>query len=397
MSTLPAIRTTACALALALVLPGTGVRAETADIKVPKAVVSTAFNAALASMKIKLDNYGAKQGTSWLDQQSYIVMPGGGTKKFPLPESEYEIGSKYRKLKHYIDDMTTTSLNAIVIGDRIVLTVQFESQGEEIKGKCVRKLFGNWDECSLDIERDIHLDNSRIEMSFVPVPHKGSISIGSPQASFKTDIKIASKLCQAFSGICGKIENRIKGEVTTAIETAALNQLKSASVRDAVATGVRNATSLKSLIDPTWTVKSVKSQGTDFVVTVERPDTIGQDSVDALSLKPVVANQTTTCPANVKLAATIRMKHAVSGTGRLTYEDGSTSNVFNWSAKKGQTVTSIVSRTVKGQPGKTTNGTAVMMLSWKGTDGKTYTRQSNVANFSVTCSKAAGGGIAQKK
>lgn len=396
MSTLTAIRTTAGALALALVLPGTGVRAETADIKVPKAVVSTAFNAALASMKIKLDNYGAKHGTSWLDQQSYIVMPGGGTKKFSLPESEYDIGS-YRKLKHYIEDMTTNSLNAVVMGDRIVLTVAFENQGEEIKGKCVRRLFGKWDECSLDMERDIHLDNARIEMSVVPIAYKGSVSIGDPKVDFKTDIKIASKLCQAFSGICGKIENRIKGEVTKGIEAAALAQLKSGGVRDSVANGVRNAVPFKSLIDPKWTVKSVKSQGSNFVVTVERPDTIDEHSVSALSLKPVVANQTTACPANVKLAATIKMKHSVAGSGKLTYEDGSTSNTFNWQAKKGQAVTSVVSRTIKGQPGKTTKGTAVMKLSWKGTDGKTYTRQSNVAKFSVTCSKAAGGGIAQKK
>jgi hypothetical protein len=396
MSTLTAIRTTAGALALALILPGTGARAETADIKVPKAVVSTAFNAALASMKIKLDNYGAKHGTSWLDQQSYIVMPGGGTKKFSLPESEYDIGA-YRKLKHYIEDMSTNSLNALVVGNRIVLTAEFESQGEEIKGKCVRRLFGKWDECSLDMERDIHLDNARIEMSVVPVAYKGSISIGEPQVDFKTDIKIASKLCQAFSGICGKIENRIKGEVTKGIEAAALAQLKSGGVRDSVANGVRNAVPFKSLIDPKWTVKSVKSQGSDFVVTVERPDTIDEDSVAALSLKPVVANQTTACPANSKLAATIRMKHSVAGTGKLTYEDGSTSNTFNWQAKKGQTVTSVVSRTIGGQPGKTTKGTAVMKLSWKGTDGKTYARQSNLAHFSVTCSKAAGGGIAQKK
>jgi len=396
MPTLTALRTTAGALAIALVLPGIGARAETAHIKVPKTVVSTAFNAALASMKIKLDNYGAKHGTSWLDQQSTIVMPGGGTKTFSLPESEYDIGS-YRKLKHYIDDMSTTSLSAVVVGDRIVLNVQFESQGEEIKGKCVRRLFGKWGECSLDMERDIHLDNSRIEMSVVPVAYKGSISIGSPQVDFKTDIKIASKLCQAFSGICGKIENRIKGEITKGIETAALAQLKSAGVRDAVANGVRNAVPFKTLIDPKWTVKSVKSQGSDFVVTVERPDTIGADSVSTLSLKPVVPKLTTACPANVKLAATIKMKHAVSGTGRLTYEDGSTSNVFNWSAKKGQTVTSIVSRTVKGQPGKTKKGTAVMKLSWKGTDGKTYTRSSNIAHFTVTCTKAAGGGIALKK
>ena len=397
MSTLPAIRTTACALALALVLPGTGVHAETADIKVPKAIVSTAFNAALASMKIKLDNYGSKHGTSWLDQQSYIVMPGGGTKKFALPESEYSIGKLNRTLKHYIDDMNTTSLNAIVIGDRIVLTAQFESQGAEIRGKCVRKLWGKWKECSLDMERDIHLDNARIEMSVVPIAYKGSVSIGDPKVDFKTDIKIASKLCQAFSGICGKIENRIKGQVTKGIEAATLAQLKSTGVRDAVANGVRNAVPFKSRIDPKWTVKSVKSQGSDFVITVERPDSIDEDSVAGLSLQPVVANQTMACPANIKLAATIKMKHSVAGTGKLTYEDGSTSNTFNWQAKKGQTVKSVVSRTIKGQPGKITKGTAVMKLSWKGTNGKTNTRQSNVANFSVTCSKAAGGGIAQKK
>ena len=396
MTTLTAMRTTAGALALALVLPGTGANAEIVDIKVPKVVVSTAFNAALASMQVKLDNFGKKQGTSWLDQQSHVILPGGGTKKFSIPESEFDIG-KYRKLKHYIDDMKTSSLSALVAGNRIAMTAQFESQGEEIKGKCVRRLLGKWDECSLDMERDIHLNNARMEISVVPVAHKGSISIGEPQVSFKTDIKIASKLCQAFSGICGKIENRIKGEVTKAIETSTLAQLKAGSVRDAIGNAVRNAAPIKALIDPKWTVKSVKSQGSDFVVTVERPDTVDGGSVVSLMLKPVVANQTTACPANVKLDATIKMDEAVAGTGFLAYENGTKSNVFNWQAKKGQTVTSQVSRTIKGQPGKKTQGTAVMKLTWKGTDGKTYNRSSNTAAFSVTCTKAAGGGVALKK
>ena len=129
-----------------------------------------------------------------------------------------------------------------------------------------------------------------------------------------------------LTGICGKIEDRIKGQVTKGIEAATLAQLKSTGVRDAVANGVRNAVPFKSRIDPKWTVKSVKSQGSDFVITVERPDSIDEDSVAGLSLQPVVANQTMACPANIKLAATIKMKHSVAGTGKLTYEDGSTSN-----------------------------------------------------------------------
>jgi hypothetical protein len=62
------------------------VHAETVKINVPKAMVVGAFNTALNMMEVKVDNYGPKSGTSWLQQQSYVRMPDGSKKSFSIPE-----------------------------------------------------------------------------------------------------------------------------------------------------------------------------------------------------------------------------------------------------------------------------------------------------------------------
>jgi hypothetical protein len=179
-------------------------RAKTVDIPVPKAAVATAFNAALSSTKIHLDSFGSKHGTSWHKDSSYVQLPNGAKKAFPISEYTFDI-TKYRKLRYYVDDVNTSSIQVAINGSQIEVTAQFESQGEEIKAKCIRRRLGKWNECSLDMERDIHRNNSILSMSLTPVAYNGSISYANPKVDFKTDLSIPNKLCQAFSGICSKI------------------------------------------------------------------------------------------------------------------------------------------------------------------------------------------------
>lgn len=250
---------------------GSAAPAKTVNIPVPKAAVAAAFNVALSSTKIHLDNFGPKDGTSWHKDSSYVQLPNGAEKAFPISEFTFDI-TKYRKLRYYVDDVNTSSIQATINGSSIEATAQFESQGEEIKAKCIRRRLGKWNECSLDMERDIHLNNSVLSMSLTPVAYNGSISYANPKVDFKTDLHIPNKLCQAFSGICSKIEGRIKGELTKTIEDRLTNGLNDQKVRDKVAEAVKKAPSISKYIGPKAKITKITSQGNNFVVTVELPN-----------------------------------------------------------------------------------------------------------------------------
>ncbi|MBD1833311.1 hypothetical protein H6F61_11630 [Cyanobacteria bacterium FACHB-472] len=252
-------------------LLGSAAHAKTVDIPVPKVAVATAFNVALSSTKIHLNSFGPKNGTSWHKNSSYVQLPGGSKKLFPVTEYTFDI-TNYRKLKYYVDDMNTSSIQATINNSSIEATAQFESQGEEIKAKCIRRLFGKWNECSLDMERDIHLNNSILSMSLTPVAYNGSISYANPKVDFKTDLSIPNKLCQAFSAICSKIEGRIKGELTKTIEDQLTNALNNPQVKKKVAEAVKTAPSISKYIEPKAKITKITSQGNNFVVTVELPN-----------------------------------------------------------------------------------------------------------------------------
>lgn len=382
------IASLAMALSSILTFPSV-IHAETVNISVPKAVLSTAFNAAFNSTKVRLHK-----------DESYIVLPNGQKKSIDAidnPVYVYDFPGINRNLEYSLNDVNTHSIQATVIENRIHADLHFENQGEEVKAKCVRKLFGKWGECSLDMERDVHLDNTILSLSLVPAAYDGSIAFTSPTVKFKTDVRISNKTCNTVlppvKQICEAIEGKIKGKMTPRVEKAVMNSFDTNGVKQKIADAVRNAPGIRSLIDPKWKVTKVTSQVNNFIVTVERPDQIDGSSVRNLSLKPTQSQTTSSCPAKVKLDATIQMKHTIAGTGFLTYENGQKSNTFDWKAKKGETVTSTVTRTFEGKPGTTSNGSAVMEIQWKGSDGKTYKTTSNKATFSVKCTQSASGNI----
>jgi len=275
----------------------------------------------------------------------------------------------------------------------IGVELSFESTGEELKAKCIRRRFGKWKECTLDIERDVHINDATISVRVTPVAYQNSISFKNPTADFRFKVRVANKTCQALGKICDAIEKAIQGKVRKGVEEAVARKLGESTTGKAVADAVRKSMLVQSFLKPSWKVRKISSNGGGYVVTIERPDTLDQSSVTRIDLVPIRASTTASCPVKVDFDATIKMRHTVSGSGFLIYESGERSPKFSWNAHKGQTVSSRISRTVAGQAGAKLQGWVVMRVVWQGTNGKTYTRDSNQAVFSVTCTPSAPGGI----
>ncbi|MDJ0800692.1 MAG: hypothetical protein QNJ51_28445 [Calothrix sp. MO_167.B12] len=241
--------------------------AKTVDVPVPKAAVATAFNAAFSSTKVHLDNYGKKHGSSWHQDSSYILLPNGAERKFSIPEQKFSI-TKFRQWKHYINDMDTSSIQATIKDNRIQATAYFESQGEEIKGKCVKKRFKKWKECGLKkLERDLHLNNTILSISMRPISYYGSISYAKDvNVNFKTDIRIANRLCGTFKGICGWIEGKIKKDLTNNIENQFTKALQDDKVRCKVANSIKKSLSSRLGKYKRWKIVKISSKGNKFVL-----------------------------------------------------------------------------------------------------------------------------------
>lgn len=239
-------------------------------ITIPKAAVVTAFNAALSGFQVRLQTFGPKDGTSWYQNQSRILLPNGTSVPIRIDEYTFKV-TRFRKLRYYVDKMSSSTIQATVDGERIRIDVHFESHGEEIKAKCIRRRFGKWGECTLDMERDVHLNDTILSISLVPVAYKGSIAYSDPRATLRTDVEIANRLCNTFAGICGWIEGKIKKELASEVEKSVLEKLNDDededSMKKLVANKVKNAPGLRTYLEDRK-VLEVESQGNNFVVTV---------------------------------------------------------------------------------------------------------------------------------
>ncbi len=359
--------------------------AETVTIPVPKSLITDTVNVALSGVKIKVDNYGSKKGTSWLSQQSYVQFPTGQKQSFDIPESKFNIVGK-RHLKHYVNELNSSAIKVSAPGDKLTLTLNFESEGEEVKGKCVRKkLTGGYKECSLKMERDIHVNKSKVEISVKPVVYKDSLSFASPDAKFTANVSIPNKLCKLAKGICGKIENKIYGELKSKLESNIEQQLGKQKLKNMIANKVRSA--LSPFIKSDWKIKNVSASGSKFLIKVERPDTINHATVSISAFKVKQANATMSCPGKVPFSATINTKTKVSGKTWMELENGSKTKKLNWNMNAKGSASSTLNRSWQAKGYNKKHGWARLVVQYKGSNGKNITKKSGKVNFARTCSK----------
>ncbi|MEL6164102.1 MAG: hypothetical protein AAFR37_10185 [Cyanobacteria bacterium J06628_3] len=243
--------------------------ANSAEVSVPKGVVRKAFNSALSSTRVRLDNYGKKGGTTGHKNSSYILYPNGNKKSVSIPDYRFNVNSR-RQLRYYVDAMNTSSVRTNANGKGFKTILNFESQGEEIKTKCIRKRFRKWKPCLLKMEKDAHLNNSKLSMSFIPVAYKGSISYKNPVVNFQTNIITNKNLCTKIKGFCKHIRGRVKNEFTRKVETSFKSGLNNPQVKAKVAKSVKN--SLRNHLGKrnNWRIVSIRSQGNNFILKLSK-------------------------------------------------------------------------------------------------------------------------------
>ncbi len=391
----------AVALTSALVATPAFATSETKTITISKAAVAAAFNTALQGTQIRLDNYGGKNPkkkkstnkheVSWLFQESYVRLPGGQTYKFDIPEQSTKVGKLSRYLRHYVSDMNSQSIQVGAHGAALDLTLHFESQGREIKGKCIKKIGKNWSPCKNKLDRDMQLDNAWVKVHLVPVAYKGGVSfkpVGAQSVDFKADLKVLTKLCSIANNLCKNIGNAIYNKIRSTVRQQIAQRLSSNSLRTAVATQVK---SKLSQIAPNWEVTKVASQGKNFLVTVTYPVPIDGKTVSIKSFKVKKAKQSMRCPGKVEFSATVHAKHrhGISGKVWLEYLTPSkgASKKQNWSmgGKGAGSATSTLTQTWQGKGNKYLPGKTRLVVQWKGSNGKSYTQKSKPVNFERRC------------
>jgi hypothetical protein len=375
-------------LAGTALIVGTGVgvppaHAETVTVAVPKASVSAALNAALASTHVHIDTYSGKRtGSSWHKDDSHVVLPDSSRRPFHVPEiRHYVLPTRLWALN--VHDMNSGPISSHIDGDRINVVVPFESQGPEVVGECLNRnvVAKTWWEC-VQMNRDLDLDNSRLTISLVPAAHKGSISFADPRVAFVTDIRVRGSWCAG--PVCDVVKRQIRRSLVPSVEGSVKQGLLAPLVRDAVAKRLR--TELSPYVGKDAQITKVEGSGAFYRITVQRPDRVDATSVQSLTLAAPSPSVSKGCPTTLTYSATLRTRHAVKGTGWLTHEDGTRSATFAWSASKAQDLTSTISRAVTGAPGSVRDTSTRMTVTWKGSDGKAHSTTSNAVPVKVKCS-----------
>ena len=370
-------------------------------LSLPKTLVANVLNQSFSKTEVLIDNYGAKHGNSWLEQNSYIRLPDGETRHFNIAEQVTRI-TKWRQWKHYVDDLRSQSVSVTAQGQGLRFLITFESQGEEIKGKCLR----NGKECKLKMERDIHVDNARLSVDIQPVPLNNSVGFLVGDVDFSASLKIPNKLCQAVKKICDKIEGKIYKELKSQLEKTVRNELMRDKLRKQVAANIRPQiqASLSPLLklrfggyEPKpWEIIAIRDNGSQYQVTIRHPEVIDAGSVRIKQFKVKVPKQVLSCPANVEYVASIETDAAISGSAWVEYLHPSLGKLvrdpgnFKWSTQGKGTATSVIYSKWIAPKGVWKTSEARLALSWKGSNGQTHTLKSPLVTFQRKCSKTAG-------
>ena len=227
-------KSTAAILAVASVsaftLTADPASAATRTFTVSKGAIESAVNGVLSRTKIHVDNLGARNGGSFLQQRSHVRLKVKGhmdaTYRFSVPEYSVTINKKGgRYWRFYVSDFNSDRARAAIEDKRgglIRFRVDFESRGSEIQGKCVtRRGVGKkrrWEECRIDVDRTAHINNAVVNASAKLVVRDGKLTFASPKASFRSSVKINNKLCKVLKKGCKALARFVEHKIEENVE-----------------------------------------------------------------------------------------------------------------------------------------------------------------------------------
>jgi hypothetical protein len=303
--------------------PSQAGQVETRNIVLPQSALADLFNSALGGTQLTLNNHGSQQGSgpaiNWTNNTSFVAFPGGAPSHFDLPTPMVSIetlGIGHRIYKVYVNDVNAASVQAQPDSGRIAVAVAFESDGAEIKIRCIRRKIvnGKWEVCQ---SADVHMDDLVLRPRFRPAVRNGSISFASLQeADVAVNFNLALSghwLC-TIKALCAEIANEVKGKVANEIRSRVRERLNKAALKDRVADTIRDAPGFQFLLNAHgvagegWSLKEITVDGQNYRLRYERATPIQEVSAAASQLPGA-------CPLPASGGKQVQLNAAVATAG----------------------------------------------------------------------------------
>ncbi len=427
-----------CVIAVAAGIP---VHAEkTRTITVPKSDVVSAYNDLFQTMELVIDNYGGKKKSQWYRQQSYMRLPTGEKITFDVPRFYLKLEVPVIKVKRYwhyfINELQVERTRVTAGAQGVKAQLLFESQGNEIKGKCTRRSLNGKDNCEYRGKRDIQLDNARMNILLRPAVvdnRLGYAPLRAADITLTADVKMPTKLCKRLRSLkwisvamgaapaaygaaisqspCEKIRAMIIEYVKQRAAERLRHSFNQPQVRRSVARMISQKVGIR--LNKGEKLVGVKEQGTSLVLTVKQPDRKPADgkkkvkpkrvalgipvSIASFEAKPKVL--VGKCPGKVEFVGSITAKvpgvvqyyfendrGVRSGVYKLKFDKPGTKMIIPWSVgvdrpKRGAV---LAVKPGKRQPSESryeVEGTQKLVVLW----GKN--KLVRTAEYKVDCDK----------
>jgi len=194
---------------------------KTKTFTIQKSAIENTLDQVLVNTTIHIDNLGARNGGSFLQQGSYVSLRVRQNteivRRFDVPEESFtinRIGGRY--LRFYVSDLNSSAIQASLAatrGSSIVFQVNFESQGSEVQGRCVTRrgiVRRRWEECRLDLNRNAQINNASLRVWAPLIVRNGRLTYGDPKANFQADVSLDNRLCRLAKQSCKAISDKVK-------------------------------------------------------------------------------------------------------------------------------------------------------------------------------------------
>lgn len=242
------------AVALILLLGGmSSADAQAETIEVELSEFARMLDEQFSDAVLYLDNYGPRRversGATWHDPKGSYLRLAGEKQVIDLPQVTKQLRRK--RLMYYVQDMKSNRIEVKADGNRLKLEIEFESNGHELKGHCVRKAVlkkRRWKrDCIIGGDGgapDGDVNNAILTFGFALVPYNGSVSYKVESVALSANIsiggvcKLGRRILKGNKDICD-VMFHYKKRLNEAMVRQVKNQLGKSKYRKRVADRVR--------------------------------------------------------------------------------------------------------------------------------------------------------------
>lgn len=229
--------------------------------------IADAISVLFDSLELHVNNIGERRGNSWHDPDSGYLRLAGVPRSLNIPEFTYRRDNWRRRYFYYVNDVNARPGSARVwfkeAWQAYILRIDFEDDGNEIKGKCrLKKANGDYKACPGPNEGDgnapdVQWSNPALEITLVPqVVNRGpnqrnGVALRADNVVVRGDFNMHG-LCGTLPNHCQTLLQGWKGKLIVGIENSLMAGINGAATQTAMADATRpllNAASIPNLTD----------------------------------------------------------------------------------------------------------------------------------------------------